>query len=167
MIGEKKYNRAMAIESPWEEVLCNLCSSNDFRILYKSRIPKNKDFHSTQFLATIDKFGQYGQIVQCRSCHLVYANPRLSSKVLTKAYQDVVDPDYTLESESRSINAYFCLSSINKYVQQGSFLDIGCANGYFMNAARLRFDVHGIEPSKWARDYIKEKTESPRGCKNT
>jgi 2-polyprenyl-3-methyl-5-hydroxy-6-metoxy-1,4-benzoquinol methylase len=47
------------------------------------------------------------------------------------------------------------LHTIKRHVSGGRLLDVGCATGYFLNAARLDFEVSGVEPSRWAVDYAR------------
>jgi transcription elongation factor Elf1 len=136
--------------SSLESTCCNLCGKNDYTI--KFRAPgKVDDIDLSHYLASVDCYGNYGQIVQCKGCGLVYTNPRPQMDKIFQAYSQVVDREYGEEDSSRSINAIFCLDKIKKFKKSGRLLDIGCATGYFLNAARLNFEVSGVELSKCGR----------------
>jgi 2-polyprenyl-3-methyl-5-hydroxy-6-metoxy-1,4-benzoquinol methylase len=46
-------------------------------------------------------YGQYGPVVRCRQCELVYLNPRLSAAAVESAYAEVADVRYLEEREGR------------------------------------------------------------------
>jgi 2-polyprenyl-3-methyl-5-hydroxy-6-metoxy-1,4-benzoquinol methylase len=46
---------------------------------------------------------------------------------------------------------------LKRYAHSGRLLDVGCATGYFLNAARLDFETQGIELSEWAALYARER----------
>ncbi|MGQ0645065.1 MAG: methyltransferase domain-containing protein [Elusimicrobiota bacterium] len=140
---------------PLVRVPCNVCGADDNRVLYES--PWEPDGGSVHCLATTDKFGRYGRVVRCRRCGLVYTNPRPAPGVLMEGYEGSVDGDYTVEGESRSINAYFCLAALRRHIGAGRLLEVGCSYGYFLNAARIHFDVRGVEPSREARRHAEQK----------
>jgi len=108
------------------------------------------------YAATTDKFGAYGTILQCLDCGLLYTSPRLRPDNLLQEYQEARDDDYFLQCEARSINAYFSLAAIRRHAQSGRLLEVGCSTGFFLNAARLNFEVEGVEPSSWAREYAEK-----------
>ena len=151
--------------SKHECVVCNLCGRNDYRIKYKPST-NSDEIEMPHYLASVDRYGNYGQIVKCNACGLVYTNPRPQIAVISQVYGDVVDKEYGEEGSGRSINAIFCLDKIKKFKSSGRLLDIGCATGYFLNAARLNYDVHGVELSKWAVEYAKNNLKLSVDCGN-
>jgi len=108
-------------------------------------------------MASTDRFDGYGRVVRCRGCDLVYTNPRPSPADIAAGYAKAADPDYAAEDSSRSINAHMSLHTLKRFVPGGKLLDIGCATGYFLNAARLDYDVAGVELSHWAVKHAREK----------
>ncbi|MBN2370247.1 MAG: class I SAM-dependent methyltransferase [Vicinamibacteria bacterium] len=111
---------------------------------------------AADFMASTDRFDHYGQIVRCHGCGLVYANPRPVPRQLQEGYARTEDADYAREASSRSINAHISLHTIKKFKERGRLLDVGCATGYFLNAARLSFEPCGVEPSRWAGRFARE-----------
>lgn len=151
----------MTTEPLWEEVRCGLCGSPDARVRFDRPISEESLRDLKHFLATTDQFGAYGRVVECRSCALVYMNPRLRLDRLMQGYTATEDADYMSEAESRSINAYFCMAAIRRHLPSGRLLDVGSAHGFLLNAARIHFEVHGVEPSSWARRYCEEQLKIP------
>jgi 2-polyprenyl-3-methyl-5-hydroxy-6-metoxy-1,4-benzoquinol methylase len=99
---------------------------------------------------TTDVFTDYGRIARCRRCGLVYRNPREADTTVLAAYSAMENTDYLSEHECRGMNALISLKALKRHVAGGRLLEVGCATGLFLNAARLDFDVHGVEPSAWA-----------------
>jgi 2-polyprenyl-3-methyl-5-hydroxy-6-metoxy-1,4-benzoquinol methylase len=144
-----------------EEVGCNLCGADDFKVLYDSPYDTDDARGVADYVATTNRYGRYGRVVRCLRCGLVYTNPRPRPETLHEGYAEAVDTEYAEEDFSRSINAHMALRTIKKFVRSGRLLDVGCATGYFLNAARLDFDVHGVEPSRWAVNYARERLGLP------
>jgi 2-polyprenyl-3-methyl-5-hydroxy-6-metoxy-1,4-benzoquinol methylase len=140
-----------------EAVACNLCGADDFDVLFNSPMEEQDPARLADYVASTNRYDRYGRVVRCRRCTLVYTNPRLSQETLRAGYAGSVDTDYAAEDASRSINAHIALRTIRKFVRTGRLLDVGCSTGYFLNAARLDFEVHGIEPSRWAADHARER----------
>jgi 2-polyprenyl-3-methyl-5-hydroxy-6-metoxy-1,4-benzoquinol methylase len=144
-------------DQPLEPACCNLCGSSESRVVFEDPPPSSPGVELADFLASVDRFDHYGRIVRCRGCGLVYTSPRPSSAALAHGYTVAVDNDYAQEDASRSINAHLALNTIKRFAQRGKLLDVGCATGYFLNAARLYFETCGVEPSRWAADYARER----------
>ena len=140
-----------------DAVACNLCGARDSRVLFESPAAPAPGVDPADFLASVDRFDHYGRIVRCQSCGLVYTSPRPPAAQITHGYTVAVDSDYAQEDSSRSINAHLALNTIKRFAQSGRLLDVGCATGYFLNAARLYFETCGIEPSRWAADYARDR----------
>ena len=109
---------------------------------------------------TGDRHGLGLQTVVCKTCGLIFTNPRPSpewfeefySLHYRKFYESVEKPDsdYLLRdwvTGRHSRNAAF----LEKYLPKvGKLFDIGCAEGTFMHEFIKRFkdwDVEGLEPS--------------------
>jgi 2-polyprenyl-3-methyl-5-hydroxy-6-metoxy-1,4-benzoquinol methylase len=140
---------------------CNLCQQTAYRVVFQSRSHTEGDPKASSFSATADIYGDFGQVVRCQCCDLIYTSPRLVEATLLKLYQQQDDENYAVEDVSRSINAFFCLNTILQFKQAGDLLEIGCAAGYFLNAARLHFKVQGIEPRVGAATFARKQLNLP------
>jgi len=144
-------------------VNCNLCGKNDTELLY-----------------VIKGF----RIVKCKNCGLIYVNPRLTKKDLVKIYNEDYFKNkelYRREKEycgyldyvkdEKNIKAVFIpiLDNIEKIKPRGRILDVGAATGFFLHLAKERgWKVHGIEISKYARDYARKRFKiNIQDCKIT
>jgi len=140
-----------------EFVTCNLCGGDDFHVVY-DQTPRDQEADDlADFVASTDRYDAYGRIVRCNRCQLVYTNPRPRAEAISEGYRKAVDPDYAREDSSRSINAHLSLHTLKRFAHSGRLLDVGCATGYFLNAARLDFETQGLELSEWAAKYAKER----------
>lgn len=140
-----------------ESVRCNLCGSD--RCVTQFHRPYKLDTVSecATYAATTDEFQAYGRIVRCRDCGLVYTNPRPKPGALLQGYVECVDDAYLAESSSRSINAHLSMNTLKRFVKSGKLLEVGASTGYFLNAARVDFEVAGLEPSAWACKIARER----------
>jgi 2-polyprenyl-3-methyl-5-hydroxy-6-metoxy-1,4-benzoquinol methylase len=106
---------------------------------------------------TTDVYSSYGRIARCRRCTMTYRNPRETDHHVLSAYSALEDRDYLAERECRGMNALLSLKALKRHVVEGRLLEIGCSTGFFLNAARLEFDCHGVEPSAWAAKIARER----------
>jgi len=157
-----------------EFINCNLCGSNDTKVLYevKGRLIGKENFN----------------IVQCKQCGLVYTNPRPTVKEIEKYYPPNYSPfkfSYPEPLFSNGIGilrrilkkkilmlhyGYFANSEIDPskknflrnitlplkyrigwilppYKRGGKILDIGCSTGHYLSILRqLGWDTYGVEP---------------------
>jgi len=126
---------------------CNLCGASRYRTLYT---PSKTAGAGPCVAMTTDIYGIASRIVACSSCGLVVQYPLPSNAIMETAYRRLEDTDYLLEDDCRSMNAHLSLMTIRRHVKKGSLLDVGCATGIFLNAARMHFEIRGIEPSEWS-----------------
>lgn len=121
-----------------ETVKCNLCGSDDYRVVYS--MPDARYFVDEWF-----------NVVECNHCGLGFVNPRPTRAEMLKYYPssfyDYFDDerDYHLNRYAAEARFLSKLSSDNKNL----LLDVGCANGDFPRFMRqLGWEVEGIEVSK-------------------
>src|SRR3989338_4704075 len=133
-----------------EEVNCDLCKANDYKIIYHSQYDKI----SQQELA--EKFRSSGdellldQLVQCNQCGLKYVNPRIKSELIIKGYSEGTDENFISQAEAREKTFDKQLKYIEKIICQKNqenkckIYDIGTAGGSFLQAAKKRgWEVYG------------------------
>lgn len=128
-----------------EKVVCPLCSSKKFKKLYPAT---------------------YKRIVKCANCGLIYTNPRLKKRYLKDLYSE----EYFCNSESTHFGYENYLGdeekivktfiervkNIERFIEKGDLLDVGCATGFFMKAAHDNgWKVSGNEISEFAAGYAK------------
>ena len=93
-----------------------------------------------------------GSIVRCADCGLVSLPLHEASPV---AYEDAADPYYLEQGAERVANGHRLLDLIPR---GGRLLEIGCASGFLLLAARERgFDAHGVEMSAWASAHARDR----------
>lgn len=148
IIKKREKTRKGFIKEDWpksylEKINCPLCKSSSFKKLYPS---------------------YYERLVQCIICGLIYTNPRLKKKYLKHLYskeyfQNENSTHFGYENyleDQEKIIATFTnrVKKIEPFKEKGKLLDIGCATGFFMKAAKNRgWDVTGVEISDFAAQY--------------
>ncbi len=135
-------------------VKCNLCGADDWSVRYPTTDHSDGHPDVTAFRCTHDGYGSHPQIVQCRSCGYVYANPRWEDDELLDAYEAVEDEMYVHERAGREKTFTKHLESLEINVGERSgksLLDVGAYIGVFVEVARSRgWNAIGVEPSHWA-----------------
>ncbi len=101
---------------------------------------------------------------RCSACSLIFMNPQPSDDEIKKIYQqDYYQPwgledDVSLTAEMKIKNFHERLNAIECYASKGKILDIGCATGFFMQAAEARgWDVYGVEISSYSSEIAQNK----------
>jgi len=145
-----------------ENTNCNLCGYDDYEVIYTSEKNNSKPGKLNQvvvphtYLCT-DLNRDFGKIVRCRRCGLIYTNPRLKSEIAKQLYINSVDDKYIQEKEERIKSFERVARKCEKITNGGNVLDIGCFCGYFLKAlSNNKWRCFGVELSKWGCNYIKK-----------
>lgn len=102
------------------------------------------------FSCTNAHAGDHGPVYWCGACRLGFAPSEASENVL-RLYEDVEDPEYLHELDSRKRHAQAILRTVERWRKPGRLLEIGSQVGIFLRAAQDRgWTTLGIEPSHWA-----------------
>ena len=140
-----------------ETINCDLCGSNNNALLLQTR-----DYR----YGNPDMFN----IVKCKECGLIYLNPRPTAESVLEQYKEDYTPDEKMNNLRRSrgvlkkifgrfwykIGGSYGVSEIKV---KGRFLDIGCAQGDTIEAARgMGADVYGIELNPKSVKVCKDKS---------
>jgi SAM-dependent methyltransferase len=100
-------------------------------------------------------------IARCPACSLVYVDAAMDREALDAIYgrdyyQGEVFGDYLGEREIRLESARGRVAQLARVAPGGALLDVGCAAGFFLQAASERFTVTGVEVSAFASAYARE-----------
>jgi 2-polyprenyl-3-methyl-5-hydroxy-6-metoxy-1,4-benzoquinol methylase len=99
------------------------------------------------------------QVVQCRTCALVFVNPRPDPQLIVAGYSDAEDRTFVEQNGDRIRTFRRTIGRVLRGMGKNSgagmrLLDVGCAGGAFLVAAReAGFEVAGVEPSRWMADF--------------
>jgi len=135
-------------------VPCNLCGSQEFKVLYAGHAGTAAGLTEQAFRCTSLQHGDFTNIMQCSRCGLLYENPREPEELIETRYEQVEDAVYDREKEGRVRTYTRMMPAIEKYCRPpGRLLDIGCYLGVFLDVARDRgWQTAGVEPSAWAAE---------------
>lgn len=149
----------MVKEELFETIPCPLCGADAFDVEVASKYPSeiSADELKSVFRASSDHT-LLDQVVRCRSCAMIYVNPRINADLIISGYSDAEDPLFAAQNDNRIKAFKRTLRGVvrrTKIDPRGkSILDVGCAGGAFLVAARdLGFDPHGVEPSRWMSEF--------------
>ena len=113
------------------------------------------------FRCTSPTYGYHAQIVQCRNCGHVYANPSWSTTELLDAYSNVEDELYLEERSARELTFRRHLKAMETIIGPANgrtLLDVGAYIGIFIEMANQSgWAALGVEPSSWAVNAAKVK----------
>lgn len=90
------------------------------------------------------------RIVRCNACSHAYCTPRHPD--MFRNYIDVEDRAYLRNQKQRTATAILVVKKICEFESSGRLLDIGCSTGDFLDVAKSKFSVDGLELSDWAAD---------------
>ena len=139
----------------FENVNCNLCGSDKFRVVYPSHLVS--DTIDAKQMTVSYNIKEYCQIVRCTECGFVYANPRDKQDKLKQAYEQLGEKEYLVEQESRTLTFKKDLKLVEKYASQGKLLDLGCAAGLFLDVANKDgWETYGVEASQITSEYARQ-----------
>lgn len=133
---------------------CPVCGGHATHQMYPADItsPEQVSFSYTFSPAHSKTF----QVMRCDSCTHVFCGPIPND--IASNYQEVVDEEYLRHSDSRRMSAVAVLSALRRRQSQGRLLDIGCATGDFLLAAKEQnFSVEGIELSLWSSKIARDR----------
>jgi SAM-dependent methyltransferase len=98
-------------------------------------------------------------IVRCQGCGLVYAEnegPAPTHLYDERYYKGLVYADYLADRPAIHRNAARALGELEALAPGRRLLDVGCAAGFFLEAARQRgWSVEGVEVSAYASEHAR------------
>lgn len=147
-----------------EVVRCNLCSADDFRVMYQFNRQSVLSPETVALdISTLDIFPA---IVKCRKCGLVYVNPRWMFDEGTMPYTQEAELAYFEQTRPARIIAYDHLVRLaqRSYPRQSlCVLDIGCGDGQLLMRCRLGgIACDGFEVSPTLLQVLQSKFEPQR-----
>lgn len=134
-------------------VTCNLCGQDEYEVFLPATLQPGEEPDARAFRCTHSGYGHHAQIVKCRHCGYVYANPRWDEAELLQMYGAVEDETYVTERDGRRLTFKKHLHHFERFTGAGhgrALLDVGAYIGVFVEIAReAGWDACGIEPSVW------------------
>ena len=146
-----------------ETVPCPVCGAEPFDVLRPARYPASAGRRELKeiYYASSDH-APLDQVARCRSCSMVYLNPRPVPALVLSGYAEAEDPLFVAQNEARIRAFEKTLGSLLRRLKLDGrwrrLLDVGCAGGAFLVAARrYGFETVGLEPSRWLASYARNR----------
>ncbi len=150
------------MKTDFETIICPLCSTTTFTVVYRTTFPPrlSPEFLTKVYRSSSDQ-SLFEQVVRCTECGLVYLNPRLSAERIIEAYAGGEDQAFIRQDAMRIRTFVEALKELArkyriKLSSETKVLDVGCAGGAFLQAARqVGLTPVGVEPSRWLSNYAR------------
>ncbi len=135
-----------AAQAAAQTARCLICGGESFRPCFAgSEAPAAERVSDEPYHITRSERRFVGAIVRCNDCGFAFLP--LDAMTLP-TYEDAADPYYLEQEAERIANSHRLLDLVPS---GGRLLEIGCAVGFLLRAARERgFDAVGVEMSEWA-----------------
>ena len=129
-----------------DEIVCNLCGEARFRVVEEDEAPF--------------------RVLRCLRCSLIFVNPQPDARALGEHYDGDYYRAWMGDQRERRMRMWEArLDRIERKAQRGRMLDVGCAEGTFLELARRRgWEVCGTEFSAFAAAEAARRTEAEIFC---
>jgi 2-polyprenyl-3-methyl-5-hydroxy-6-metoxy-1,4-benzoquinol methylase len=159
---DAKLNEKKVRSKGFEYTVCPVCGSDKRRKLYRvvnnlTRVIEGLDCSKQD----LREYANKTRIVRCIRCSHGYLYPRLSTAILKNYYKNDTSEYYgewSLNSHEMFKKRYTkILSWIEKSIDRGRLLEIGCGMGDFLAILSERWDAYGVEPSDFATSQLQRR----------
>ena len=110
--------------------------------------------------------GRWLGAVECRDCGIIFIHPQPTAEEITRMYsKEYFEGDFRCghvgnyfdESTLNSLADHALINRIKEVKPTGNFLEVGCAGGAFLSAARdAGYHVNGVEYSTEAAEFARK-----------
>ncbi len=93
---------------------------------------------------------KYFKAIQCEKCNFISIDPCITEEGLNFYYQSNMDRRLVVKKKMKLRDSQYLNDRdlINKYVKNGSILDVGCGGGYFLSKFSNKFKKTGLDIDK-------------------
>lgn len=132
---------------------CVVCGSDALTPHLKVRVEPDQSL-----VATTTSYGSApDHILLCRACGHMQVAAFPAQGQLDSDYGDVQEAAYVEEEAGQRATAARTIERIERHVERGSLVDLGCWVGFLLAEARDRgWSVKGVEPSRFAAGYARD-----------
>ncbi len=105
-------------------------------------------------------------VLRCQNCELEWLSPQLNDAEITALYSENYYKAWGIKGSTensatlnmKKATARLRIALLKKHITSGNMLDVGCANGYFLEAAvEQGFQPYGVELSEYSSGLAKQK----------
>jgi SAM-dependent methyltransferase len=101
---------------------------------------------------------EYFSAVQCNHCKFVFMNPSVNEDGMNKYYSDYIGDRFKKQKkmEQRKVQYTIDAEFVERYINTGNILDVGCNGGFFLSEISDNFNKFGIEIDSDAVSYAQK-----------
>ncbi|TMK42521.1 MAG: class I SAM-dependent methyltransferase [Actinobacteria bacterium] len=138
---------------------CAACGARDLRLRHRVA----GEAGQAGLIPTTDRYGTaLGDLLLCSACGHMQTHPPPSAAQLRAGYAEAASDDYLEEEAGQRETARRALAHLEEFASPGRLLDVGCWTGFLLDEARRRgWEPLGLEPSRFARTYARERLGLP------
>ena len=138
-------NKNGPVTDEMKVLFCAICGPTAYRVLYPERI----DREHINFAARKTPGKNHFRFVECSECGLIYSTPIFKDERMVNLY---IKSEFIEEVQIKNMQEDYLqqLKKLDGIIKKDDFLEIGCANGFFLKKAQeFGFkNVVGVEPGK-------------------
>jgi SAM-dependent methyltransferase len=137
-----------------ETAACAACGGGPLRM--HLRVARSD---GASLVATTTRYGSApADILLCSQCGHMQVAEFPEEAELDESYAEVSQAAYVEEEAGQRATAARSLERIERHVRPGAICDLGCWVGFLLSEAERRgWEAHGVEPSRFAGDFAREK----------
>jgi SAM-dependent methyltransferase len=108
---------------------------------------------------TTDRYGAaLSDIARCPACGHMQLAQMPAEETLSEGYAEAASEEYIEEEAGQRASACRALDAVERHVERGAILDLGCWVGFLLAEARERgWSTLGVEPSVFAARFARER----------
>jgi 2-polyprenyl-3-methyl-5-hydroxy-6-metoxy-1,4-benzoquinol methylase len=123
---------------------CPVCDSSDLTV----HIDAAEGVLTSAAIGSSRDDVSFGRVIRCQTCRFAFCQRRPSEDELASLYREMDVRVYEAETRGRKRTAEVEVAIVERHATVGRILDVGCASGAFLCAARDHgWETVGVEPS--------------------
>jgi SAM-dependent methyltransferase len=111
---------------------CPVCGQKSVAELYPATFDGGWE-DAVPFFLTDRTHAVHGRIVRCNVCTFVFTTPQFETAAYSRIYERITQTSRHARQEAALLRFRRLKDRVESYVPQGRFLELGCADGTFLN----------------------------------
>jgi 2-polyprenyl-3-methyl-5-hydroxy-6-metoxy-1,4-benzoquinol methylase len=112
--------------------VCLICGARSFTEVYPATFKGGWE-DAMPFFLTDRALGVHGRIVRCNGCTFVFTTPQFEPAVYIRIYERITQTPSRARQQAALVRFRRLRDGVASYAPCGRFLELGCADGSFLN----------------------------------